>query len=90
MRSDAANDIRYAVENVEQFQIYVAELLALKPDVLIADATPSTSALQHATRAVPIVFARVTDPVGARLRRKHGTTRDKHYGLHKLRRRDGQ
>jgi putative tryptophan/tyrosine transport system substrate-binding protein len=64
MRSDAANDIRYAVENVEQFQIYAAELLALKPDVLIADATPSTSALQHATRAVPIVFARVTDPVG--------------------------
>jgi putative ABC transport system substrate-binding protein len=57
-------DIRYAAGNVEQFQIYAAELLALRPDVLIADATPSTSALQHATRAVPIVFARVTDPVG--------------------------
>jgi putative ABC transport system substrate-binding protein len=57
-------DIRYAAGNVEQFQIYAAELLAVKPDVLIADATPSTSALQHATRAVPIVFARVTDPVG--------------------------
>jgi putative ABC transport system substrate-binding protein len=57
-------DIRYAAGNVEQFQIYAAELLAAEPDVLMADATPSTSALQHATRAVPIVFARVTDPVG--------------------------
>lgn len=57
-------DIRYAAGNAEQFQIYAAELLAVKPDVLIADATPSTSALQHATRAVPIVFTRVTDPVG--------------------------
>jgi putative ABC transport system substrate-binding protein len=57
-------DIRYAAGNVEQFQIYAAELLAVKPDVLIADATPSTSALRHATRAVPIVFTRVTDPVG--------------------------
>jgi putative ABC transport system substrate-binding protein len=57
-------DIRHAAGNTQQFQIYAAELLAAKPDVLIADATPSTSALQHATSAVPIVFARVADPVG--------------------------
>jgi putative ABC transport system substrate-binding protein len=57
-------DIRYAARDVEQFQVYAAELLAVKPDVLMADATPSTTALQQATRAVPIVFARVADPVG--------------------------
>jgi putative ABC transport system substrate-binding protein len=57
-------DIRYAARDVEQFQVYAAELLAVKPDVLMADATPSATALQQATRAVPIVFARVADPVG--------------------------
>jgi putative ABC transport system substrate-binding protein len=65
--SDGRNlqiDIRYAAGNVKQFQVCAVELLAVKPEVLMADATPSTSALQHATRAVPIVFARVADPVG--------------------------
>src|SRR5262245_43125787 len=48
-------EISYSAGNAEQFQTYAAELLAVKPDVLMADATPSTSALQHLTRTVPIV-----------------------------------
>jgi ABC transporter substrate binding protein len=39
--------------------------LALRPDVILASATPSVRALQQATRTVPIVFAIVADPVGA-------------------------
>src|SRR5262249_138012 len=40
---------------------------ALEPDVILASATPSVQALQKVTRTVPIVFALVTDPVGAGL-----------------------
>ena len=42
-----------------------AELLALAPDVILATTTPSASALQEATRTVPIVFAMAADPVGS-------------------------
>jgi putative ABC transport system substrate-binding protein len=41
------------------------ELVALAPDVIVANANPSVMALQRATPSVPIVFVAVTDPVGA-------------------------
>jgi putative ABC transport system substrate-binding protein len=40
-------------------------IAALGPDVVIAYSTNAMSPLLHATRAVPIVFAAVADPVGA-------------------------
>jgi putative ABC transport system substrate-binding protein len=40
-----------------------AELVALAPDVIIANAPPSVEALQQLTHTLPIVFAAVTDPV---------------------------
>jgi putative ABC transport system substrate-binding protein len=43
----------------------VLESLALAPDVIFATTFPIVAALQQATRAVPIVFAGVIDPVGA-------------------------
>ncbi len=42
-----------------------AELVSLKPEVIFASATTALAVLQQATRTVPIVFAQVTDPVGA-------------------------
>jgi putative tryptophan/tyrosine transport system substrate-binding protein len=44
---------------------YAAELIALAPDIILATASTATSALQQATRTVPIVFVIVIDPVGA-------------------------
>jgi putative ABC transport system substrate-binding protein len=41
------------------------ELLALSPDVILANATPSVAALQQTTHTVPIVFTQVADPVSA-------------------------
>ena len=41
------------------------ELVALAPDVILASGTAAMAPLLHATRTVPIVFAQVTDPVGA-------------------------
>ena len=44
---------------------YVAELLALAPDVILATGSNTMGPLLQATRAVPIVFVTVPDPVGA-------------------------
>src|SRR2546423_4260875 len=41
------------------------ELVALKPDVIVAAQSASVAALQQITHTVPIVFANVVDPVGA-------------------------
>jgi hypothetical protein len=38
-------------------------LVALAPDVIVAIGGTSVEALQQVTRAVPIVFVQVTDPV---------------------------
>ena len=40
-------------------------LIARKPDVIVAAATTALSIAQKATATIPIVFAQVTDPVGA-------------------------
>ena len=42
-----------------------AELVALAPDVILAATSASVAALQQITRAIPIVFVQVIDPVGA-------------------------
>jgi putative ABC transport system substrate-binding protein len=42
-----------------------AELVALRPDVLVASATIETKAFQAATSDIPIVFMLSTDPVGS-------------------------
>jgi putative tryptophan/tyrosine transport system substrate-binding protein len=42
------------------------ELIALRPDVILANATPATAALQRETTSIPVVFALVADPVGSR------------------------
>jgi len=42
-----------------------AELLALGPDVVLANSNPCVQQLLQATRVVPIVFVAVTDPVAS-------------------------
>jgi putative ABC transport system substrate-binding protein len=41
-----------------------AELVALKPDVLVAGGNIAVDMLRQQTRAIPLVFALVSDPVG--------------------------
>jgi len=43
---------------------HAAELLAMEPDLILANTTPVTAALQKQSRGVPIVFTQVSDPVG--------------------------
>ena len=58
-------DIRWSEENAERIRRNAAELVALTPDVILANATPSVTALQSLTHSVSIVFVTVSDPVGA-------------------------
>jgi putative ABC transport system substrate-binding protein len=58
-------DYRWAGGDPELFRRYAAELVAMKPDVILAAGTGSVAALRDATRDVPIVFTNVSDPVGA-------------------------
>jgi putative ABC transport system substrate-binding protein len=54
---------RWASAEAERLRGDAEALVALKPDVIVTDASPSVAALQRATRSVPIVFMRLTDPV---------------------------
>ena len=46
-------------------QKYAVELVALAPDVILADSSAALAPLLQATQTIPIVFAIVADPVGA-------------------------
>jgi putative ABC transport system substrate-binding protein len=58
-------DTRWAAGGLERMRPHAADLVALKPEVILAGATTALVALQQATRTIPIVFTQVTDPVGA-------------------------
>jgi putative ABC transport system substrate-binding protein len=58
-------DIRWASTNAAEIRRQAAELVALAPDVILAAGDSTVPSLLQATRTVPIVFAVVTDPVGA-------------------------
>src|SRR5215467_1338151 len=57
-------DVRFASSDTGRARELAAELVALNPDVLFGDNTFVIAQLLQATRTIPIVFARVTDPVG--------------------------
>src|SRR5262245_61354356 len=65
--SSAATCACWGAGDVERYRTIAAELIALSPDVVVAYGFATASALQKATRSVPIVFASVTDPVGGGL-----------------------
>jgi putative ABC transport system substrate-binding protein len=58
-------EVRWAGGNADRLRMFAKELVDLQPDVILATSTPATAALQQATRAIPIVFAGISDPVGA-------------------------
>lgn len=55
---------RWAGGNSALFQRYAAELVALGPEVIVANASLSVEALRRQTSTIPIVFTVVSDPVG--------------------------
>jgi putative ABC transport system substrate-binding protein len=57
-------DTRWAAE-VELMQGFAKELIALQPDLILANNTPTTAAVLQQTSTIPIIFAVVADPVGS-------------------------
>src|SRR5262245_21019836 len=58
---------RWAEGRNERFPGLAAELVALKPDVIIAHGTPASIAAMRATTTIPIVMTAVSDPVVSEL-----------------------
>jgi putative ABC transport system substrate-binding protein len=58
-------EIRSGAGDLDRIRKYAAEMVALAPDVILASGDEFMLGLQQATRAVPIVFVLVADPVSA-------------------------
>jgi len=60
-------DTRWGALDADSRQRFAKELVALQPDLILSQVTPTTLALLQQTRTIPIVFATVADPVGSGL-----------------------
>jgi len=58
-------DIRWSADSNADARKYAAELVALAPDVILAQGSSPVASLLQVTSTVPIVFTNVADPVGA-------------------------
>jgi putative ABC transport system substrate-binding protein len=57
--------VRWPAADIDRMQALAKELVGLQPDVILANTTPDTAALQREARIIPIVFANVSDPVAS-------------------------
>jgi ABC-type uncharacterized transport system substrate-binding protein len=55
---------RYAGGYSQRMSANIAEIVSLRPDVILAQNTPMVAALRRQTDSIPIVFVQVSDPVG--------------------------
>ena len=58
-------DYRWGASDADRARRSAAELVALVPDIILANGGSIMAPLQQVTRTVPIVFAAVADPVGS-------------------------
>jgi putative ABC transport system substrate-binding protein len=58
-------ELRWAAGDAKRAATFAKELVALRPEVILANTTPVTAALQRETKNIPIVFTVVSDPVGS-------------------------
>ena len=54
-----------ALDDAEMRQRSAKELVALQPDVILVQNTPTTASMLQQTRTIPVVFVVVADPVGS-------------------------
>ncbi len=60
-------EYRWAEGQYERFPALIAELIALKVDVIVTAGTPAALAVKKATTSIPLVMAAVGDPIGVGL-----------------------
>ena len=64
---NVAIEYRWAEGQDDRLPELAAELVRLKPDVIVTRGTPGTLAAKQATNTIPIIFAGIGDPVNAGL-----------------------
>jgi putative ABC transport system substrate-binding protein len=57
--------LRWRASNAESAQRLAKELVALQPELIVSQSTPTTAALLQETRNIPIIFPSISDPVGS-------------------------
>jgi putative ABC transport system substrate-binding protein len=62
--SNVSFEVRWGAADPARIDAYAAELVKLKPDVIVATNTPTARSLKLATDTIPIVFAGLADPIG--------------------------
>jgi putative ABC transport system substrate-binding protein len=62
---DLKLDFLFGINNADRIDASVAALLTQPPDVFLVHGTAITASLHRRTRAIPIVFALVSNPVGS-------------------------
>jgi putative tryptophan/tyrosine transport system substrate-binding protein len=60
---NAQIDYRWTAGELDRMRGLAAELLALKPDVILATNSPTLEAVRQETGTTPIVFVQIVDPV---------------------------
>ena len=69
-------DLRWGGGDINRIRALAQELVSLQPDIILANSTPVTVALQRETRTIPVVFVGAGDLVAtgivARLDRPGG------------------
>ena len=60
-----AIEYRWGIGDPQRARTSSGELIALAPDVIVANGTAALTALYQSPRNIPIVFIAVTDPVGS-------------------------
>ena len=58
-------ELRWSAADVDRMRTLAKELVALRPNAIFGVTTPAIGALARETRTIPIVFAGVSDPIGA-------------------------
>src|SRR6266478_464926 len=58
-------DARWARADADLFHRHATELVALRPEVILASSSSAVAPLRQATRTIPIVFVLAIDPVAA-------------------------
>jgi putative ABC transport system substrate-binding protein len=91
--SDCPNlrmDVRWGGGDVNKIRTFAKELVAVQPDVILAQGTPVTAALQRETRTIPIVFVVVTDPGRRGVRCGTAPSGREYHRFHYVRSSDGE
>src|SRR6266702_778904 len=58
-------ELRWSAADADRMRTLAKELVDLRPNAILGVTTPAVGALARETRTIPIVFAGVTDPIGA-------------------------